>query len=184
MTKTWILVASLGLAMAVPVQARQDKAADEKSADAKGKLAAADAKFTQHAWAFNMAQVKLGEMAENQGASDEVKACGKMMAEHHAKAQTDLEIILKDHGLDGAKDLDAKHKALLDKLGKLKDAAFDKGYIAAMVAGHAEALKKFAAEAKNGKDEGLKAYADKTQGTIKEHHGRALEIKKNLAAPK
>ncbi len=184
MAKTWILAVTLGMAAAVPVQARQDKAADEKAADGKGRLSAGDAKFTQHAWLFNMTQVKLGEMAENQGASDDVKAFGKMMAEHHAKAQTDLEIILKDHGLDGATDLDAKHKALLDKLGKLKDAAFDKAYVAAMVAGHAEALKKFAGEAKNGKDEGLKAYADKTQGTIRDHHGRAVEIQKNLAAKK
>lgn len=191
MRKTWTvlgIVLGLTMGLALPALAQGKAKGDDKAAagDAKpaAKMAGGDKKFAQDAWMVNLAEVKLGELAGKQAASDDVKSFASMMVEHHGKAQSDLEVILKDKGMEGAKDLDAKHKALSDKLGKLSGAAFDKAYTDAMIKGHTEALKKFEKEAKGGKDEGLKAYADKTKDVVKSHLDKAAEIKKKLAEKK
>jgi putative membrane protein len=52
---------------------------------------------------------------------------------------------------------------------KLNDANFDKEYIDAMVKDHEKDLAAFQAEAQNGTDADVKAFASKTATVIKKH---------------
>jgi putative membrane protein len=54
-----------------------------------------------------------------------------------------------------------------------KGADFDKTYIQTQVAAHDEAVVLFSNAGKNAKNPGLKAFAEKTLPTIKEHHEHA-----------
>ena len=64
--------------------------------------------------------------------------------------------------------LDAKHKALQQKLEKQKGAAFDSAYMEEMVKDHQQAVALFQREAKSGKDPDTKAWAEKTLPTLQE----------------
>jgi putative membrane protein len=55
------------------------------------------------------------------------------------------------------------------KMEKLNDANFDKEYVNAMVKDHEKDLAAFQAEAKNGSDSEVKAFAAKNSEVIKKH---------------
>ena len=67
-----------------------------------------------------------------------------------------------------------KPKELCDQLSKLKGAGFDRAYSRDMVSGHEKAIERFEAEAKNGQDPAVKAWAEKWLPTLREHLKVAL----------
>ena len=66
-------------------------------------------------------------------------------------------------------ELDAKHKAVQDRLSKMKGAAFDRAYMAHMVTAHQQAVALFQKQANGGKDPEAKAWAAKILPTLQEH---------------
>jgi putative membrane protein len=73
-------------------------------------------------------------------------------------------------------DLDQKHRAMQERLAKLKGAPFDKAYMAHMVTAHQQAVTVFQQEAKGGKDPDVKAWAAKTLPVLQEHYKMARRI--------
>jgi predicted outer membrane protein len=120
--------------------------------------------------------VNFGRLAAGQGASAEVKKFGQQMVDDHSKANDDLNKIADAKRITPAPRMDAKHSAAFDKLATLRGADFDKEYIAGQIADHKEAVALFEAEAKNGKDEDLKAFAAKALPTIKAHLDAAQKL--------
>jgi putative membrane protein len=59
--------------------------------------------------------------------------------------------------------------AAAPKMDKMDDATFDKDYMAAMVKDHEKDVAEFEAEAKDGSDPDVKAWASKTLPTLKKH---------------
>jgi putative membrane protein len=78
-------------------------------------------------------------------------------------------------------DLDAKDRALKDRLSKLSGDAFDRAYMQEMVSDHQKVLKEFQAEAKSGRDPETKAWASKTAPTIEEHLKLATDANKAVS---
>ncbi len=58
---------------------------------------------------------------------------------------------------------------MFDELSKLKGSAFDQAYAKDMVSGHQKAIEQFEMEAKNGQDADVKAWAEKSLPTLREH---------------
>jgi putative membrane protein len=67
------------------------------------------------------------------------------------------------------------HKKM-DKMSKLSGAEFDREYMKHQVADHDKAVALFERQAKNGKDAELKAFAERTLPTLKEHQQMARDI--------
>src|SRR5436305_14462365 len=82
--------------------------------------------FLKKAIEGNFAEVSMGDLAQKNGQSDDIKAYGKMLSADHAAAN--------QKALDAAKGLEvnppsgpnAKQKAEYDKMSKMSGAAFDK----------------------------------------------------------
>jgi putative membrane protein len=109
---------------------------------------AAPSEFVKRMALAGLAEVQLGHLALKQGAHAEVKAFGEMMVKDHSQANAELATIAKAMQVETPKQLDQKHRALVDRLSKLKGPDFDREYIAAMVQGHEDVLsqlKSFAA---------------------------------------
>jgi putative membrane protein len=101
--------------------------------------ATADARhFAEQALGANMAEVRLGELAQKKAQNASVKEFAQMMIRDHTKAANELKQAVKGSGVDAPSKLDAKHQALYDRLSKLSGAEFDREYISAMVDGHRE----------------------------------------------
>jgi putative membrane protein len=142
----------------------------------KASMAAADRKFVTTAAQGGMAEVELGKMAAEKGASDAVKQFGKRMADDHGKASDELKQLAQQKGLTLPTDLDSKHKQLRDRLAKLNGADFDKAYASEMVKDHKKDVADFKREANGAKDPDVKAWAGKTLPTLEEHLKQAQDM--------
>jgi putative membrane protein len=143
-----------------------------------------DSAFARQAAADSTAEVEHGRLATQNASSADVKQFAQHMVDDHSKANTELKSIASQKQLTIPTELTGKHKAMQDKLSKLKGAEFDKAYMAHMVTAHQQAVSLFEREAKTGKDDELKAWAEKTLPTLQEHLKQARDINAKLGKAK
>jgi putative membrane protein len=138
-----------------------------------------DQRFVMNTNWVGIAEIELGKLASEKAMSADVKSFGQRMATDHGKAGDELKTLAQGKGITLPTDMDAKHKAVRDRLMKLSGEAFDHAYIAEMVNGHRQAVAAFRTEAKSGKDPDIKAWAEKTLPTIQDH----LKVAQSLNKP-
>src|SRR5262249_32388308 len=91
----------------------------------------------------------------------------------------ELEKLASDKNVTLPKQLDKKHQEVATRLGKLQGAEFDRTFAADMVKDHKHEIAMFEHIAKNGKDKDVKACAEKTLPTLKEHLKMAEQLSGN-----
>jgi putative membrane protein len=208
----WASVAAAVLTLACGRDARNDTVnpADNDSAIgtsgvARGDISSGDRDFVSELLDVNTAEVQLGTMASERGASADVKQFGQMMVQDHTRAGEELQQIASRHQIPrpGAA-LDEKHRDLIDRLSKLRGAEFDREYIDAMVQGHQDVIDKLQArvderdrlavatgqaerntsvkpeDAGNRVEASLNAWAAETLPAVKKHLERAKAIDDKL----
>jgi putative membrane protein len=166
------LAVSIGLALLAAAGAQAQSASQPASPagmKAGASVAAADKTFVQKAAVGGMAEVELGKLAQQKGASADVKQFGSRMVDDHSKANDELTQIASAKGIALPTDLDAKSKSELAKLQKLSSAQFDRAYMDGMVADHKQDVAEFKKESTAGRDSDLKAFAAKTLPTLQDH---------------
>jgi putative membrane protein len=130
---------------------------------------AADRAFMQKAAMGGLAEVALGNMAQQKASSDQVKQYGARMVQDHTAANNELMQIASAKGVQLPTAPDKKHQQDMDRMEKLSGAQFDKAYMSHMVADHKKDVSDYKKEASSGKDPDVKAFAAKTLPTLQEH---------------
>lgn len=156
-----------------------DKSADQSSqTSSKGtsQLSAADQSFVKKAAAGGMAEVELGKLATEKASNDDVKKFGQRMVDDHGKANDQLKQLANQKGISVPSDLEAKDKALKDRLSKLSGTQFDHAYMKNMVRDHTKDVAEFRKESKSAKDDDLKNFASQTLPTLEDHLKQAKSI--------
>ncbi len=128
-----------------------------------------DADFVRKASEGGMAEVKLGQLAQQKASHHSVKEFGRRMEADHSKAGDELKGIAAEQGMTVESALNSKDQALYDRLSGLSGDEFDRAYINAMVRDHREDISEFQKEASTGRNEKVKAFASKTLPTLREH---------------
>ena len=141
---------------------------------------AADNRFLVNAAQGGMAEVEMGQLAEQHGSSDQVKKFGQRMVTDHSKANDELKKIASKKGETVPTEVNAKQKATLEKLSALNGAEFDRAYMQDMVKDHKEDVSEFKKEANSGDDADLKAFASKTLPTLEDHLKMAEETESQI----
>ena len=154
------------------------------STQSASKLSAADKSFVQKAAIGGMAEVQMGQLAQQKAGSDQVKQFGTRMVEDHSKANDELKQVASSKGISLPADLDSKHKGKMQKLERLSGAQFDRAYMDDMVADHKEDVAEFQKQAKSGSDADVKGFASKTLPTLQEHLTMAESTDKAVKAAK
>lgn len=167
---------------ATPEKPRQYPPASGKAADAAGQKASPDHRFVMDAAMGGMAEVELGRLATEKADHADVKQFGQRMIDDHGKANDELKQLAASKDITLPTELDAKHKALRDRLGKLSGAAFDRAYMREMVQDHTRDVAAFDKESKTGKDAQVKEWAGQKLPTLREHLALAKDINAKLAA--
>ena len=139
-----------------------------RAADA---VSAADREFVAKVSQGGMFEVKLGEVAEDQGHAQDIKDQGYTEAHDHKLVGDRLKSIASDAGLDVADSLDPVFQSKLDALKRLSGSAFDVAYLKAMKTIHAKDGAAFAAEAKGGTNPKLREFAAETHRIVMSHIG-------------
>ena len=95
-------------------------AAVSSSAFAQG----ADQKFIKEAIEGNLAEVQMGQLAQQNGQSQGVKDFGQMLVTDHGQANTKAQSVAQSMNVTPPTQPNAKQKKEYDKMSKLNGAAF------------------------------------------------------------
>ncbi|MDP9079661.1 MAG: DUF4142 domain-containing protein [Bacteroidota bacterium] len=128
-----------------------------------------DAKFAVAAANGGMAEVELGQLAQQKAANAKVKDFGAMMVTDHTKANDEMKALAKSKGITLPVAIDTDEQKVKDDLSAKSGADFDKAYVSNMIDDHKKDIKEFEDASKNCKDADLKAFAINTLPTLKMH---------------
>jgi putative membrane protein len=119
---------------------------------AAGAADKASEKFIKEAVEGNLAEVQVGQLAQQKGESDGVKKFGEQLQKDHSAANEKVTALANKLGVTPPTEPNKKQKAIHDRLAKLSGPAFDKAFAKAMVDDHKEDIRKFEKQAKKKND--------------------------------
>jgi len=111
----------------------------------------------------------LGQLSQDKGSNQAVKNFGDRMVKDHTKSNDELKAVATKKGVTLRDSMNAKDKALYDRLSGLSGDAFDKAYMRAMIRDHEEDVSEFRKESESAKDSDVRQFAAQTLPTLEEH---------------
>jgi putative membrane protein len=136
--------------------------------------------FISNAIQGNLAEVKVGQLAQQKGQSEEAKKFGQTLQKDHSEANQNAMQVAKQMGVMAPTEPNAQQKAVYDKLSKLSGAAFDREFAQEMVQDHQKDIKEYQTEAKMNDAAGM--YAKETLPHLQMHLQMAEQLSKDTAA--
>jgi putative membrane protein len=115
----------------------------------------------------NLAEVKVGGLAEQKGVDQGVKDFGAMLAKDHATANDKAKQVAQTLGVTPPTEPGLKQKAIYQELSALSGAKFDKQFVHSMVKDHKEDIAKYE-EASSGSGPAAD-YAKKILPDLRKH---------------
>jgi putative membrane protein len=128
-----------------------------------------DSGFMKSAAEGGISEVDLGQLAQEKAASPAVQKFGARMVKDHSAANDKLKALAGTKGVKLPESSSVMQQASKAKLNLLSGDSFDKSYIKGMVDDHKDDIKEFQKEAASGKDPEVKAFAEATLPTLREH---------------
>lgn len=139
-----------------------------------------DSSFLKDAAMDGMAEVRLGELAGRQGASEDVRRFGEKLVTDHRSANQELMRLSSMKAVSVPDRLSEEGRRTVDELSGKTGADFDRAWIDQIVQDHEQDIEKFQRQAEGAQDPDVKAFASKTLPTLQDHLRRAQEIQKSL----
>ena len=171
---------ALILACGVNAQQAQKNQADNRARDKDDLSNVSDQDFVLRVAMGNMAEVELGRLALKQTKNADLRKFAQRLVDDHSKANQELAKIASSKGIALPRQVGKEQRETATKLAKMRGADFDRAFATDMVEDHKKDIALFEHEAKNGKDKAIKAWAEKTLPTLKEH----LKMAQDLAGEK
>jgi putative membrane protein len=122
----------------------------------------------------------VGDLAQKNGGSDDVKSFGKMLVDDHTASNTKATSLAQANGVTPPTEPKAADKQKHDELAKLSGADFDREFAKGMVKGHEEAISKFEAASKG--DDDIAKFAQETLPTLQKHLKTAQTLESSKRA--
>ena len=142
-----------------------------------------DSAFYKHAAEGGIAEVDLGDLAQQKPANASVKDYGSMMVKDHSAANDKLKSIAASKNISLPTSASIGQIATKAKLEVLSGETFDKSYIKGMIKDHEEDIALFKKEASSGKDPEAKAFAAATLPTLQTHLKKIKSIAASAGVP-
>ena len=137
----------------------------------------ADQKFIDDAIQGNLAEVQMGQLAQQKAQSQEVKSYGEMLVTDHQANNEKAKQVANEIGVSSPTEPSAKQKADYKELAKLSGPAFDREFAKMMVSDHKKDVRKFEREGKRARGP-LAQYATETLPTPEEAPASGRKIAK------
>jgi putative membrane protein len=143
-------------------------------------LAEKDAQFLMDVAASNMAEIKMAQLAQNKGNSQDVKDIAKMLETDHSAVLSEVRSFSSNRSvtLPAEEKADAKdhYNTLNGKTGK----EFDKDWCEHMIDGHKKSIAKFESAQTDLNDADLKTWVSNTLPKLRTHLDKLNECNKKL----
>jgi putative membrane protein len=134
-----------------------------------------ESKFLVDAVRGDLAEVKLGELAQQKGQSEGVREFGEMLVEDHSKAMKQTAELAKEMNVIPPAQPTAEQTQKHDALARLSGAEFDRQFAAEMVKGHQQEIAKYQKQAQAGDSE-VAELAEELLPTLEQHLAAAQRL--------
>jgi putative membrane protein len=170
--------ACLALLLAPPVYAQQS-ISEKTGVNSTLGIAPTTQDFVTEACQSDMLEIQSSQLVGAKS-DDKQKAFADRMIKDHTKTSDELKGLVSSGKVKASlpTTLDSSHQSKLDKLKGLSDEAFAKQYADMQVSAHKDAVSLFERYGKSGENNELKAWADQTLPTLKEHLEMAQKLGK------
>jgi putative membrane protein len=136
-----------------------------------------EAKFLEDAVRGNVAEVKMGELAQQRGQSEAVREFGEMLVEDHSNALKETAELAQDLKVIPPAQPSAEQMQRYDALARLSGAEFDRQFAAEMVKAHEETIAKYEKHVQsNVGDAKVREHAEALLPTVQEHLAMAKRL--------
>jgi putative membrane protein len=179
MTIATLVLASAGLAVAGCSgnnNAEETTAATDTATPAQTIADAHTSAFLNDVILTNNDEIKLGQLAADNGSTKEVRDFGQMLVTDHTAANATASQLASSMGVAVPTSTTPEADAEYTKLQGLKGADFDKEFASAMAAGHQKAIDKFKAEAGSTDPAPVIDFANQTLPTLQHHLDTAKSL--------
>lgn len=139
---------------------------------------AQDRTFVHLAGVGGLAEVEMGELAQQKASSDRVRSFARRMVEDHGQANDKLAALAEENDLPMPHGLDDDHRAMHQHLETLSGSQFDITYMRGQAADHQKTAQILEWEINSGQDGEIKSLAADTLPTVLRH----LEMAKAILA--
>ena len=174
--------ALIGL-MAQPVLAESQDTAEQRPAQAvQEDLGQEDLEFATKAAQGGLMEVRLGELAQQRAAREEVKQFGQRMVEDHGKANDQLMQIAQGKGIELPQEMSKDAQQLHEELQQKSGAEFDQAYMDEMVSDHEKDVEEFQEYVETGQDPELTSFAEQTLPVLEQHLQLAQQTQEQVTA--
>src|SRR6266567_3657761 len=128
-----------------------------------------DKAFVKKALEGGVADVQLGQLAQQKSQSADVKQFGQKMVQEHTQLGEQMKVEAKNLGVSEPKGPSKKDKQLIAKLSSLSGDQFDQEYIKAMLKDHKQDLKDFKDQSQMTQDPNLQKLTQEGANVITQH---------------
>jgi putative membrane protein len=181
-------------------------AASSSAAATSSQLNRADQKFIMDAAKGGMMEVHMGKLGVQKAQNEQVKQYAQKLIDDHTKANAELKQLAATKGVtlpddhmassDAQKDAsdrtkvresdatdkkDKEHGAM-KKLEGLSGTEFDREFVRMAVEDHQKDVKEFEKQAQKGTDAEIKAFAQRTAPTLREHLQQAQSLQSQIGS--
>jgi putative membrane protein len=174
-------ISSILVLLAVPAWAQSGNPAGMTPGTGPQQPNNTDRIFVHAAAIGGMAEVELGELAQQKAQSEAVQDFGRRMVEDHSQANERLISIAKEAGVTVPDELDQEHKAMRERLAAMSGAEFDAAYLQGQVIDHQKTAQLLEHEIGSGQQVDLKNFASETLPVLLEHLRSAQDLQAEMA---
>ena len=128
-----------------------------------------DRKFLQEAAEGGLAEIAAGKLAQERGASEQVKEIGNALVEDHTQANQKLMEIAEGEGIDLPNEIGRKKQKALSKLEQASGEDFDRQFLRQQEKAHRQNIARFEQAAEQSENEAIKQFAADTLPTLQKH---------------
>lgn len=124
--------------------------------------------FMQKAIEGNLAEIKVGQLAQQKGATEGTRNFGAVLVQDHSKANQQAMTTASSLGMTAPSAPSAKEQAAYQHLASLSGSEFDKAFAKEMVKDHKKDIKLYSKEAKMSNDP-ASSYAQQVLPDLHKH---------------
>ena len=139
-----------------------------------------DAKFVREVVEDNLLEVRLGDLAQRKATSPTVKQFAQRMVTDHQKLQDQWTDMASKHGLTVKPTLGPKHEQKVDRLQKADKKAFDRVYMAEVLANHEDDVDYFKNEGESAHSEPVRKLVGYELPILQDHLSSARQVGKEV----
>jgi putative membrane protein len=127
------------------------------------------ATFVPKAYESDEAEIRLSQLAQEKSSSDQVKMLAQRLAQDHQAHANKVQQLAQEKNIPVSNQLSAECQKSVDALSALNGASFDKHFIHDMIRDHKKAIALYNQAAEHDTDPDVKALAESTLPTLREH---------------